>query len=78
MANHALVFMVKGLRKPFKQPVAYHFSNSLNKIELKSLIKKVITNNKIQTTGLIILCTVCDQSTVNVSAINNLINETRI
>lgn len=42
IANHALVFMVKGIKKHFKQPVAYYFTNSLNKCELKTIIKDVI------------------------------------
>lgn len=76
IANHALVFMVKGIKKHYKQPVAYFFTNALNKIDLKSIIKDVINN--IQKTGLIILCTVCDQSTVNVGAIEGLIKETKV
>lgn len=37
-----LVFMVKGIRKNFKQPVAYFFTNTLNKTELKNIIKEII------------------------------------
>uniref|UniRef100_A0A2H1VU46 SFRICE_022106 n=1 Tax=Spodoptera frugiperda TaxID=7108 RepID=A0A2H1VU46_SPOFR len=50
--------MVKGIRKNFKQPVAYFFTNTLNKTELKNIIKEII-------------------SSVNVSAINSLIQDTR-
>ncbi|XP_045448183.1 uncharacterized protein LOC123656558 [Melitaea cinxia] len=74
-ANHVLVFMIKGIKENFKQPVAYYFTNSLNTYELKKIIKIVIRN--VQDTGLIILNTVCDQSTVNVSAITSLINDTK-
>lgn len=41
-ADHALVFMVKGIKQNFKQPIAYYFTNCLNKIELKKLVKTVI------------------------------------
>lgn len=75
LANHALVFMVKGIKKKFKQPVAYYFTSDINKTELKQVICDVIKN--VQATGLTILCTVCDQSTVNTSAVNELVTETR-
>ncbi|CAH0726212.1 unnamed protein product, partial [Brenthis ino] len=74
-ADHVLVFMVKGVISNFKQPVAYYFTNSLNKITLKNIIKSVIEHTL--ETGLIITSTVCDQSPVNVGAITELINETR-
>ncbi|CAG4951436.1 unnamed protein product [Parnassius apollo] len=75
IANHALVFMIKGIRSQYKQPVAYYFTNSLNKFELKTIIKEVIKN--VKKSGLIVLATVCDQSTVNVGAIEELIKETK-
>lgn len=40
--DHVLVFMVKGIKLNFKQPVRYYFTNSLNRIELKTIIKTVI------------------------------------
>ncbi|XP_052746560.1 uncharacterized protein LOC128198015 isoform X3 [Bicyclus anynana] len=39
-ADHVLVFMVKGIKKNFKQPVAYYFTSCLNKYKLEELIKK--------------------------------------
>lgn len=75
IANHALVFMVKGIRRPYKQPVAYYFTNSMKKFELKTILKEVIKN--VQQTGLIVLATVCDQSMVNVGAIEELLKETK-
>lgn len=74
-ANHALVFMIKGIQQNFKQPIAYYFTNCLKKTELKKLIKTVIRHA--QDAGLIIVDTVCDQSTVNVSAINELVDDTK-
>lgn len=74
-SNHALVFMIKGIKKNFKQPVAFYFTNNLTKIQLKHFIKDVV--KQIQSTGLHLLCMVCDQSPVNVSAINELVQETK-
>ncbi|RVE48224.1 hypothetical protein evm_007081 [Chilo suppressalis] len=74
-ANHVLVFMVKGIKKNFKQPVAYYFTQTLQSTKLKEFIKEVVI--KVQATGLKIIATVCDQSTVNVSAINSLISEAK-
>lgn len=75
IANHVLVFMIKGVKANYKQPVAYYFTNSISKIQLKSLIIEVI--KKLQTTGLTVLCTVCDQGTANVGAINELVQESK-
>lgn len=74
-ANHALVFMVKGVKCNFKQPAAYYFTNALDKIELKKIIKTVVKH--VVESGLIIVNTVCDQSTVNVGAITELVQESR-
>lgn len=74
-ATHVLVFMVKGIKQNFKQPVAYYFTAGLNKFDLKNLVKIVI--KQLINSGLIIINTVCDQSTVNVGAITELIRETK-
>ena len=74
-ADHALVFMIKGLKQNFKQPVAYYFTSGLQKIELKSLIKSVVS--EVQKSGLIILNTVCDQSPINVSTITELVSDSK-
>ncbi|XP_060801325.1 transposable element P transposase isoform X2 [Amyelois transitella] len=74
-ADHALVFMIKGIKSNFKQPVAYYFTTKLNKLELKTVIKEVIIN--CQNAGLIVINTVCDQSTVNVSAISDMVSDTK-
>lgn len=73
--DHALVFRIKGLRQHFKQPIAYYFVADLNKIELKNLIIEVVKDA--QSAGLQIINTVCDQSTVNVGAIADLVSETK-
>ncbi|CAK1602845.1 unnamed protein product [Parnassius mnemosyne] len=76
LADHALVFMIRGIQKNYKQPVAYTFSSgSTSTAELATLIKEVI--RKLHGVGLRVLATVCDQGTNNVSSINSLIKETK-
>lgn len=75
-ADHVLVFMVKAVKNNYKQPIAYYFTNCLSKIELKTKLKAVI--EQCFKCGLIILNTVCDQSAVNVSAITELVTETKV
>lgn len=51
MANHALVFQLQGLRKSWKQPIAYYFTkDTVKTANLKSLLTELIT--VIQSTGL--------------------------
>lgn len=74
-ADKALVFMVRGLRKSFKQPVAYFLANNAVKtVNLSIAIKDVI--KAVQETGLKVISIVCDQDKTNVSAINTLMKET--
>lgn len=76
-ADKALVFMVRGLRKKFKQPVAFYLTNSsMNSIQLSNIIKDVI--KAVKSTGLTVISTVCDQAPSNVAAINRLNHETNI
>lgn len=75
-ADHAQVFMVRGLIKNFKQAIYYTFSASATKgPELAKQIKNVIT--EVQQAGFIVVASVCDQGTNNRQAIRLLINETR-
>ncbi|KAJ8979783.1 hypothetical protein NQ317_007691 [Molorchus minor] len=74
-ANHALVFMIHGLRKVWKQPVAYYFSRGTIKTnQLIPIIKEVIV--ELQNSGLKVLATVCDQGPTNRAAIRILCNST--
>lgn len=41
-ATHALTFQIRGISKPYKQTIAYFYTNSLNSIELTYLIRLVI------------------------------------
>ncbi|KAJ8911783.1 hypothetical protein NQ315_008836 [Exocentrus adspersus] len=59
-ANHALVFMVRGLRKTWKQVVAYYFtSGTISAQALKQIIVHLIS--ELQNIGLKVFSTVCDQ-----------------
>lgn len=50
-AAHALVFMIRGINKAYKQPVAYFFTKDLDAIELSQLIRLV--TRKILDTGML-------------------------
>lgn len=70
-ADHALVFMVSGLKRQWKQPVAYYFTKgTIKTVHLKLLIKEVIS--ALQETGLHVMATVCDQGATNRAAIRDL------
>lgn len=74
--DKSLVFMVRGCRKKFKQPVALYLTNSMTSAALSIIIKKVI--EAVQSTGLTVISTVCDQTPSNVAAINKLQKNTAI
>ena len=75
-ANHVIVFMVKGLRRKWKQPVAYYFTNSgMAAAELVRWIKEIIS--KVEEIGLYVTATVCDQLSTNAKAIKMLLEATR-
>ncbi|CAK1597794.1 unnamed protein product [Parnassius mnemosyne] len=76
-ADHAQVFMIRGLLRKYKQPVAYTFAQAATKgPELALQIKTIIEN--LQETGFNVVATVCDQGTNNRNALNLLLNETRV
>jgi hypothetical protein len=75
MAKNALVFVVQGLRKSWKQPVAYYFvKNTVKDCHLKQIICKIIS--ELQIRGFEVVATVCDQGSTNVSAVKKLQKET--
>ena len=77
IADHALVFMIRGLHKNYKQPLAYSFcSKTTPKEELVKKIRETI--KKIHWAGFVVVATVCDQGATNVSAINYLVNENKM
>lgn len=76
IADHVLVFMLRGINKNYKQPLAYTFcSGSTPKVELKSQIKTIIS--AVQSAGFNVIATICDQGASNVSAIKELVNDTK-
>jgi hypothetical protein len=67
IANHALVFMVRGLRRKWKQPVAYYFSRGSTKAEMiVQFLNEVL--DACQNAGLKVVATVCDMGANNVKA----------
>ncbi|XP_044757466.1 uncharacterized protein LOC123315702 isoform X2 [Coccinella septempunctata] len=71
-ANHALVFMIRGIKKNFKIPVAYYFvKDTVKSTDLKNLIILVI--EKLQMVGIKICATVCDQGSTNRGALSSLV-----
>ena len=70
-ANHALVFMLRGLRKKWKQPVAYYLIHgSTNGPLLATFLKDVL--DACHDAGVEVVATVCDMAANNVSALNKL------
>lgn len=71
-ANYALIFMVRGIRRQWKQTVAYYFTSSsiIRTQNLKVLVPFIIKN--LQDIGLKVLATVCDQSSTNQAALSQL------
>lgn len=58
-ANHGLVFLIHGVRKTWKQPLAYYFTkNCIKTNNLVFILKEIITS--LQNIGLTVVATVCD------------------
>jgi len=75
LCDHVLVFLLRGIHRKWKQPIAYYFCQSVTKTpQLIKCINELIT--AVQTTALKIITTVCDQGTSNVKAINTLKEKT--
>ena len=71
IANHALLFMVLGLHRKWKQPVAYYLSRgSTNAEMLVQFLKEVL--DACQNVGLHVVATVCDMGTNNIKAMKLL------
>ena len=71
LANHALVFMLRGLHAKWKQPIAYFLSSG--PVDHKTL--KVLVDNcleKVENTGLVIKILICDQGSNNRSLFKNI------
>lgn len=75
-ADHVLVFMVRGIKKKFKQPICYYYVKGTTPTKvLVNCIKEVLSN--LYTVGLDVVTTVSDQGVTNVAAINFLKNESQ-
>lgn len=75
-ADHAMVFMLRGVAEKWKQPVAYFFTQGAMKTaEIMRNLKIIIS--KLNEIGFDIIATVCDQLSANRSAINQLIADTK-
>ncbi len=71
MANHAGVFMVRGLVKKWKQPIGYIMNNGpLKNHDLKTLTMECI--DKVSEAGLIPKVLICDQGSNNTSMVASL------
>lgn len=75
-SDHVLVFMLRGIKKKWKQPIAYYFCNGTTKTDHLVMYIKQVPNFILLTTGLQIIATVCDQGATNVAAIRRLKEET--
>lgn len=75
IADHANVFMIKGINRQWKQAVSFTFSNGpIKSGQLKSLLIEVI--KQCQEAGLEVIGTVCDQGSANQAVINSLLRDT--
>lgn len=74
-ADKALTFIVRGVKRKFKQPIAYYFvSSGIKTPDIVVALKEVVS--AVQSAGLNIVGTICDQAPTNVAAINILMRET--
>uniref|UniRef100_A0A1Y1KN14 THAP-type domain-containing protein n=1 Tax=Photinus pyralis TaxID=7054 RepID=A0A1Y1KN14_PHOPY len=74
LANTVNVFMLKGARRTWKQPIVFTFtSGPIKQTKLKELIVAVI--KECDKVGLQIIATVCDQGSANQATIHSLIND---
>ena len=68
IANHALVFMLRGLRKRWKQPVAYYLTRGSTKGDmLVDFLKEVL--RACHSAGLVFVATVCYMGANNFKAL---------
>lgn len=74
-ADHALVFMARGIASKWKQPIAYFYSkHGVKSSALVHNIKDIIKS--LNDIGLKVVATVCDQHATNQAAYKQLIDET--
>ena len=75
-ADHALVFMLRGINRNWKIPLSYNFCKACaNSAQLMRCIKELVT--AIKASGFKVVAMVCDQGQANAACINNLLQERR-
>jgi len=71
IANHALVFMLRGQRKRCKQPVSYYLTRGSSKGDmLVDFLMEVL--DACHSAGLVVVATVCDMGANNVKTLKQL------
>lgn len=74
-ADHALVFMVRGICTSWRQPIAYFFcEGTISAPHLVKILKEIV--DKLSNAGLIPLALICDQGSTFRTAINMLRKDT--
>lgn len=77
IADHAITFYLRCLKTGNKMPLGFGFCESATKtLQLVRCVKEWLSH--IVTCGLIPIATICDQSAINVAAINMLIQESNV
>ena len=75
IANHAIVFMVRGLKVNWKQPVGYFLSSGpINSPMLKLLLCECL--DKLVSNGIIVKCIIADQGSNNQKLFSKLLGVT--
>lgn len=75
-ADHALVFLIKGVVFKWQQPIAYYLcQGSTSALDIKRILKDIVT--AVGEAGLIPLVVISDQGTSFRSAIKSLQEETK-
>lgn len=76
IADHALVFMMKGIKGKYKQPLSYSFcQNTTKKEDLLYQLETII--KELDSIGLKIIATICDQASTNMAVIKSLKEKTK-
>ena len=71
LAKYGLVFLVQGITRAWKQPVAYYFSrNGISSNKLKVILEDILDN--MHKVNIPVCATVCDMGTTNVKALKDL------
>ncbi|XP_011880898.1 PREDICTED: uncharacterized protein LOC105569228, partial [Vollenhovia emeryi] len=76
IADHALVFMLRGIKSSWKIPLSYNFCKSQTKnTQLIRCIKEIV--KEIAQAEFTVVAIICDQGSSNVSALNELLRNTK-